>query len=219
MRATDIYMDNLITRYPVLTGIRKNIEESFHILLSVYKQSGKVLVAGNGGSAADAEHMTGELMKGFLLRRPIDNDLRDSLLNVDEIVGRRLSEVLQRPLTVIPLGGCGALATAYINDVESDSLYAQQLLGLGKKGDVFIGISTSGNSRNILDAAVLARAIGMTVIGLTGKDGGKLKNYTDVIVPVPERETYIVQEYYLPIYHCWCMMLEEYFFGGGDREI
>ena len=207
------YIEELIVRYPILKGIKKNIEEAFREFTSVYENGGKIIVAGNGGSAADAEHLMCELMKGFLIERQLDEEFSTALKHVDNSIGDHLSKVLQKPLPVIALGSHVAFSTAYINDVESDSLFAQQLLGMGKKGDAFIGISTSGNSRNIIEAAVLAKALGLTVIALTGMDGGKLKSFADVIVQVPENKTYIIQEYHLPIYHCWCMMLEEYFFG------
>lgn len=213
MRTQEKYVQNLIKRYPVLCEIQEDIMAAYRTFVACYEKGGKILVAGNGGSAADAEHMAGELMKGFKLRRPLEESLLNKIVAVDKEIGGHLACTLHNPLTVVPLVSHMALSTAYINDVESETLYAQQLLGFGCSGDVFIGITTSGNSKNIIDAAVLAKAMGITVVALTGKDGGKLKDYADISVVVPEIETYIIQEYHLPIYHCWSLMLEDYFFG------
>ena len=215
MRTQEVYVQNLIKRYPVLQEIQEDIMKAHRAFVTCYKKGGKILIAGNGGSAADAEHMAGELMKRFKLHRPLEEELHKKLVAVDKEIGGHLADTLQKPLTVVPLVSHVALSTAYINDVESETLYAQQLLGFGQAGDVFVGITTSGNSKNIIDAAVLAKAMGITVVALTGKDGGKLKQYADIIVVVPEMETYIIQEYHLPIYHCWSLMLEDYFFGDN----
>ncbi|MCR4842709.1 MAG: SIS domain-containing protein [Eubacterium sp.] len=206
-------ISDLIKRYPALEDIKDEILQAYRQFVSCYEAGGKLLLAGNGGSAADAEHMAGELMKGFKLERPLDAELRGKLLEVDEEIGAELGASLQSTLTAVTLVSHVALSTAYLNDVGSEGLFAQQLLGFGRPGDVLVGISTSGNSRNVLEAAVLAKAIGISVVGLTGKDGGKLKDYADISVCVPEEETFLIQEYHLPIYHCWCRMLEEHFFG------
>ena len=179
-----------------------------------YERDGKLLVAGNGGSAADSEHIVGELMKRFKLPRPLDSSIVERLRSVDFERGNYLANSLEKSLMAIPLVSHEVLSTAYINDVDSYGVFAQQLLGYGRPGDVFLAISTSGNSENILNASVVAKAIGISVIGLTGFDGGKLIDYADVTVRVPEKETYLIQELHLPIYHCWCMMLEERFFGN-----
>lgn len=180
-----------------------------------YKKGKKLLIAGNGGSAADAGHIAGELMKSFRLARPLSPDLTKKMREIDEMRGRELSETLEFPLTAISLTAHEALSTAFGNDVGALGVFAQQLLGFGREGDVFLAISTSGNSENILRAAVLAKAMGIYVIGLTGQNGGELAHLADTTVKVPESETYMIQELHLPIYHCWCMMLEEYFFGLG----
>ena len=152
-------------------------------------------------------------MKSFKIPRPVSSELANRLKEIDPIRGSQLAEHLQSPLTAIPLVAHEALTTAYINDVDAYSVFAQQLLGFGKEGDVFLAISTSGNSKNVMYATIVARALGIKVIGLTGAKGGELAEVADVTVKVPEVETYMIQELHLPIYHCWCLMLEDKFFG------
>lgn len=207
------YVKVLLTRYPGLACIQRDIILGYLLLEETFKNGNKLLIAGNGGSAADAEHMVGELMKSFRLSRTADNEFVGKLLKVDKEMGRQLAENLQGGLPAMALSNHPALTSAYLNDVEGTQGYAQQVYGYGKKGDLYLGISTSGNSRNILYGAVAAKAMGIKVLGLTGELGGRLKEFSDVIVAVPEKETYIVQEYHLPIYHCWCLMLEERFFA------
>lgn len=211
------HTDNLINRYPALSSVRDSFIESYKVMLSTYENRGKLLVAGNGGSAADAEHIAGELMKRFRLPRPVDPQLRERLVSIDPVRGKSLAKNLEQSLMAIPLVAHEALTTAYINDVDGYGVFAQQLLGFGRAGDVFLAISTSGNSENILNATVVAKAVGINIIGLTGVDGGKLKELADVTVRVPETETYKIQELHLPIYHAWCMMLEEHFFGNATN--
>lgn len=211
--AQQTYIDTLIKRYPVLQSCADDIGKAYCILRDLYEQGGKLLVAGNGGSAADAEHITGELMKSFKKKRHLSPDLKGKLESIDQTIGKHLGDVLESPLTAIALVGHEALSTAFLNDKEGTAVFAQQLLGFGKKGDVFLGISTSGNSRNVLYAAVTAKAMGIAVIALTGASGGKLAALADVAVCVPETETFKVQELHLPVYHCLCLMLEDYFFG------
>lgn len=206
------HIDLLVTRYPKLDKCRNQIMEGYLILEKCYIDGGKVLIAGNGGSAADAEHIAGELMKRFRKVRPVSREFAERLMEIDSVRGKRLAENLECSLMAIPLVAHEALTTAYINDVDGLGVFAQQLFGYGKQGDVFLGISTSGNSENIINATVVAKALGISVIGLTGADGGQLANVSDVCVRVPETETYIIQEFHLPIYHCWCMMLEDKFF-------
>lgn len=183
-----------------------------------YSMDHKLLVAGNGGSAADSEHIAGELMKRFKSPRPVTSDFAKKLCEIDSVRGPQLSKNLERSLMAIPLVAHEALSTAYINDVDGYGVFAQQLLGFGRPGDVFLGISTSGNSQNIMNAVVVAKALEMKVIGLTGADGGELASTADVVVKAPETETYLIQELHLPIYHCWCLMLEDRFFGGYDKK-
>ena len=207
------HIDLLVSRYPVLESIKQEIIEGYLVFENCYVNGGKLLIAGNGGSAADAEHIVGELMKRFKLPRPISEDLSEKLKEIDLERGEELSKQLESSLMAIPLVAHEALSTAYINDVDGLGVFAQQLLGFGRIGDVFLGISTSGNSENVMRATVVARALGMKVVGLTGQKGGELATVADVIVKVPETETYMIQELHLPIYHCWCMMLEDKFFG------
>lgn len=211
------HIDLLISRYPQLEVIRQEIVEAYLLMEECYERDGKLLIAGNGGSAADSEHIAGELMKRFKCPRPIKEDLAIKLKEIDANRGEVLSKNLERGLMAIPLVAHEALTTAYINDVDGQGVFAQQLLGYAREGDVFLGISTSGNSENVMKATVVARALGVKVIGLTGRSGGELKEVADVAVVVPEQETYMIQELHMPIYHCWCLMLEEKYFGGNDR--
>lgn len=207
------HIDNLIKRYPQLKTIQKEIVDAYFILEECYKKNGKLLIAGNGGSAADAEHIAGELMKRFRVPRPVPIEFATRLKQIDPIRGKNLADNLECSLMAIPLVAHEALTTAYINDVDGLGVFAQQLYGFGRKGDVFLGISTSGNSENILSATVVAKALGINVVALTGGSGGELAKTANVSVVVPENETYLIQELHLPIYHCWCMMLEDKFYG------
>ena len=213
---TEIYkhIEVLVNRYPVLNSVKDEIVEAYFLLVESYKNEGKLLIAGNGGSAADAEHIVGELMKGFKLPRKLNENFTDKLISENEDLGTVLAESLQGALPAIALDGHPALSTAYMNDCEPLLCFAQQVNGYGKAGDVFLGISTSGNSKNILYAATTAHAKGMKVIGLTGAKDSKLTQMSDVCIKVPQTETYMIQELHLPIYHCWCLMLEDYFFGN-----
>ena len=202
-----------VNRYPELSGEKKEISEAYQILENCYAKGGKLLVAGNGGSAADAEHIVGELMKGFKLPRKPDADFAEKLVAENREFGSVLAENLQGALPAIALDGHPALSTAYMNDCEPLLCFAQQVNGYGKTGDVFLGISTSGNSKNVLYAATTAHAKGMKVIGLTGAKSSKLEQMSDICIKVPKTETYMIQELHLPVYHCLCLMLEERFFG------
>jgi D-sedoheptulose 7-phosphate isomerase len=207
---------NLLTeRYPILKKIETDIVAAYFLMETCYLNGGKLLIAGNGGSAADSEHIAGELMKRFRIPRPVSNEFAERLKSIDKNRGARLANNLECSLMAIPLVAHEALTTAYINDVDGLGIFAQQLFGYGKNGDVFIGISTSGNSQNVINATVVARAAGIKVIGLTGLKGGELAEVADVAVKVPEVETYMIQELHLPIYHCWCLMLEDCFFGNN----
>ena len=205
-------LDELIKRYPILERVREDIDVVYGILERCYENGGKLLIAGNGGSAADAEHIVGELMKGFVKRRPVTEEMKEALEKADPVRGKELSEKLQGGLPAIALVDHAALSTAFANDVDGMLSYAQQVNGYGKPGDVFLGFSTSGNAENVMYAAVTAKAKGMKVVGLTGKDGGKLAGIADAAVIVPEMETYKIQELHLPVYHALCLMLEHRFY-------
>lgn len=207
------HVDLLVSRYPVLDDCRQSIIDAYQVMEDCYSHDGKLLIAGNGGSAADSEHIAGELMKRFETPRPVPEGFAEKLKMVDPVRGEELSKNLERGLMAIPLVAHEAMTTAYINDVDGYGVFAQQLYGFGRPGDVFLGISTSGNSKNVMSATVVARALGIKVIGLTGAKGGELAKVADVAVKVPQTRTYMIQELHLPVYHCWCLMLEDHFFG------
>lgn len=207
--------DMLIQRYPTLAVCRNDIERAYGILEACFAGGNKLLIAGNGGSCADAEHIVGELMKGFKQNRKCPPQFAEKLCAADAERGEFLAARLQGSLPAIALTNHQALNTAYLNDVADGGklTYAQQVYGYGREGDVFLGISTSGNAQNVMYAAAVARAKGMKIVGLTGEKGGALASFADVAVKVPETETYKIQELHLPVYHCLCLMLEERFFG------
>ena len=207
------FVDELLQRYPILKPCETSILQVYEIIRDSYRAGGKLLIAGNGGSAADAGHIVGELMKGFLLKRKVGKDFSSALLHSHPEMGAVLSDNLQMCLPAIALNGHLSLTTAYMNDCDPQLCFAQQVNGYGDPRDVFLGISTSGNSKNVLYAAVVARAKRMTVIGLTGGRSSKLSGFADVCICVPETEMYKIQELHLPVYHCLCLMLEDHFFG------
>ena len=207
------HIDLLVERYPSLETAKEDIIAAYLLLEESYENGGKLLVAGNGGSAADAEHIVGELMKGFKMPRKPKADFAEKLVAENQELGSVLAKNLQGALPAIALDGHPALSTAYMNDCEPLLCFAQQVNGYGKSGDVFLGISTSGNSKNVLYAATTAHAKGMKVIGLTGAKDSKLKDMSDVCIKAPQTETYMIQELHLPIYHCLCLMLEDNFFA------
>lgn len=195
-------INELIKRYPALDECKEDIQKALNLLTETYKNGGKVLVCGNGGSAADSEHIVGELMKGFMLKRKV----------CDERIPEDLKCNLQGALPAISLPSQSAILSAFINDVEPDMMYAQLVYGYAKEGDLLIGLSTSGNSKNVVNAARVAKAMNMKVLSLTGISGGKLNEISDVTVKVPECETYKIQEYHLPVYHYLCAETEKCFF-------
>ena len=197
----------LIERYPKLESCRETIKSAYEILSVTFGNKKKLLVAGNGGSAADSEHIVGELMKGFIKRRELEEREQQKILEVDKEFGESLCKNLQQALPAIALTGHIALTTAYLNDVEGKIGFAQQLYAYGEEGDTFLGITTSGNSDNILYTMVAAKSKGLATIALTGKDGGRIKEIADVSIIVPEIETFKIQELHLPIYHTLCLML------------
>jgi D-sedoheptulose 7-phosphate isomerase len=207
------HIEVLIERYPQLLECRESIQAAYDILKEAYAKDRKLLVCGNGGSASDSEHIVGELMKEFKLKREVYHDQAEAMQRVDPELGTILAKHLQGALPAIALTGHSSLTTAFMNDSNPELIFAQQVNGYGKAGDVFLGISTSGNSRNILFAAVTAKSKGLKVIGLTGQKPNRLAQLADVCIQVTETETYKIQELHLPVYHCLCMMLEEHFFG------
>lgn len=205
------HIEELIERYPNLSVCEDSIRKAAEVLIDSYKKGGKLLVAGNGGSAADSDHITGELLKSFVKKRVPEKTLLDSISKIDEGTGSYLADKLQGSLPAIALTNNSALMTASLNDVDGNVMFAQQVMGLGNYGDVFFGISTSGNSKDIVYAAVVAKAKGLKTIALTGRDGGKIKDIADISIIVPEKETFKIQELHLPVYHALCLEIEEYF--------
>jgi D-sedoheptulose 7-phosphate isomerase len=206
------YIQQLINRYPSLTAIQDTIQKSCTLIIDAYKNNGKLLVAGNGGSAADSEHIVGELMKGFVKKRAVPAEFMAKLKCFDTEIGHFLGSRLQQGLPAIALTTHTALSTACINDIDGSIVYAQQVYGYGIPGDVFLGISTSGNAQNIVYAMITARAKGLKTIALSGRDGGLISKYADISIIVPETETYKIQELHLPVYHALCLAIEEYFY-------
>ncbi len=213
IRGNDQVLEELTKRYPQLLNLEREIREAASCLISCYQHSGKVLVCGNGGSCSDSDHIVGELMKGFEKKRPVGEDLKKHLVAIDTERGKYLSEQLQQGLPAISLTAHGALITAVANDIDADLIFAQQVVGYGNPGDILIAISSSGNSRNILDAAITAKAKGMSIIGLTGETGGKLKPWCDILINVPGKSTPLIQELQMPVYHTLCLMVELAFFA------
>lgn len=207
------HVEGLMERYPSLVSCKDDIVRAYRLLETSYTEGCKLLVCGNGGSASDSEHIVGELMKEFKLKRKVYAAQADSMKAIDPEMGAILAEHLQGALPAITLTAHSSLTTAFMNDSEPVLVFAQQVNGYGRPGDCFMGISTSGNSANVLYAAITAKARGLKVIGLTGAKENKLEKFADVCIHVPETETYKIQELHLPVYHVLCLMLEEHFFG------
>ena len=205
-------LNKLTERYPVLSAVKADTQKAAEEIIGCYENGGKVLLCGNGGSAADCEHIAGELMKGFLKKRPLNDSEKEKMkARVPQLDDEQLSK-LQHGLAAIALVSMTALNSAFCNDAEPEMIYAQGVMALASEGDVLVAISTSGNAENVSAAAKVAKALGCKVVSLTGRTGGKLKEYSDVCICVPEDETYKVQEVHLPVYHCICALVEEHFF-------
>ncbi len=205
-------LQQLLNRHSLLFPLKEAIANAAEIIVNSYRNGGKVLVCGNGGSASDADHIVGELMKSFETHRPLAINLQEKLKEVSPEWGQLLAEKLQQGLPAISLTVHNALITAISNDISGDMIFAQQVAGIGNKGDVLIGLSTSGNAQNVVDAFIVAKAKGLITIGLTGETGGKMKDFCDVLINVPEKRTAYVQELHLPVYHTICMMVENEMF-------
>jgi phosphoheptose isomerase len=214
----NIYLNELIGRYPQLLPVKSEIARAAESLINCFQNGGKLLICGNGGSSCDSGHIVGELMKGFELKRPIDENLRKKLLTLESERGQYLAEKLQHGFPAISLTVHNDLITAVANDTDADLIFAQQVVGYGNTGDVLIAISTSGNSRNVLDAIITAKAKGLAVIGLTGETGGKMKSSCEILINVPGKSTALVQELHLPVYHALCRIVENAFFGVNHDE-
>ena len=206
-------INDLVQRHPLLRPVEIEIKKAADALISCYEKGNKVLVCGNGGSSSDSEHIVGELMKGFEHKRELSQTFKNKLLAIENNRGKYLSEKLQQALPAISLSAHTALLTAVSNDTDASLVFAQQVVGYGNSGDVLLAISSSGNSQNVIDAMITARAKELTVIGLTGETGGAMKTWCDIIVPVPGKKTAFVQELHLPVYHALCVLVENHFFG------
>lgn len=214
--STYLYLKQLLERYPKLKESAQPIQAAAETMIKCFRQGGKLLVCGNGGSAADCEHIVGELMKAFLLRRYLEPEQQAKIKKMYPEDADYLICNLQRALPAISLVSQTALMTAFGNDVSADMIFAQQVLSYGKPGDVLLAISTSGNSRNIIYAAQIAKIKGVAVLSLMGQGNGRLKDYSDIAIRVPSKITYEIQEYHLPVYHCLCACAENELFGMGE---
>lgn len=205
-------LNELLSRYPQLKVCEPTLIEAVSAIIDCYKNGGKILLCGNGGSCADCDHIVGELMKGFLKKRPLSTEQKAQMTNLSPLLDEETLSKLQSGLPAISLPSITALNSAFCNDVDPELIYAQSVMAMGKTGDVLIAISTSGNAKNVFAAAKVAKGLGLTVIGLTGKGGGKLSEISDICIRVPETETFKVQELHLPVYHYLCAATEEEFF-------
>jgi len=210
---TDQILTKMLNRYSQLDHLKETIKIAAETIIKTFQNGGKLLVCGNGGSCSDADHIVGELMKSFEGRRPLSQPLQEKLKQLSPETGTMLAEKLQQGLPAISLTVHSALITAIANDISGEVIYAQQVVGFGNQGDVLLGLSTSGNSQNVIDAMIVAKAKGMTTIGMTGETGGKMKEWSDILINVPVRRTAYVQELHLPVYHAICMMIETEIFG------
>lgn len=199
----------LYERYPALCVCKEDIEKALHLMIDTYKNGGKVLVCGNGGSASDSEHIVGELMKGFILKRPV----------TDERIPKELRKGLQGSMPAISLPSQSAILSAFINDVDPEMMYAQLVYGYAKEEDLVIGLSTSGNAKNVVNAIQVAKCLGVKTLALTGEKESKLSEQCDVTIKVPETETYKIQEYHLPVYHYLCSEVEKEIFDTLENKV
>lgn len=210
---TNKILKKLIERYSSLVPLETNIDDAVKVIVATYNNGGKVLVCGNGGSSADSDHIVGELMKSFEMKRPVEKAVQEKLRELFPERGEFLAESLQQGLPAISLTAHSALISAISNDIGGDVIFAQQVVGYGTQGDILLAFSTSGNAQNVIDALMVAKAKGLKTIGMTGESGGKMKAYCDILINVPETRTAFVQELHLPVYHAICLMVENEMFG------
>jgi phosphoheptose isomerase len=204
----DKVLKELVERYPQLLALKSEIGKAADSIISCFRNGGKLLVCGNGGSSSDSDHIVGEMMKGFEHKRPLSGKVKNDLMKADKERGLYLAEMLQQGLPAISLSAHSGLITAVANDTDADLIYAQQVISYGNPGDVLLALSTSGNSHNIIDAVITAKSKGMTVIGLTGESGGKIATMCNILLNVPAKNTAFVQELHLPVYHAICKIIE-----------
>ena len=207
-QVTEQYMRSFFERRPDLKNLQPQVLETIVTLVKAFQNGNKLLLCGNGGSCADCEHIAGELLKGFLLKRPVKQELIDELTQRYGERGREISEKLQQGLPAISLGTHSAAISAFANDVDASLVYAQQVLAYGREGDVLVGISTSGNAENVSAAMMVAKTMCLHTIALTGRDGGKVAQLADISLIMPQQETYRIQEDHLAIYHLLCAAVE-----------
>jgi D-sedoheptulose 7-phosphate isomerase len=205
-------MKELCSRYPQLISVASAIEEAAEFVVKCFSSEGKLLVCGNGGSSSDSDHLVGELMKSFELKRAIKNGVAEKLASIAPDRGVFLAQKLEGGLPAISLSSQTALTTAVSNDMDASLIFAQQVIGYGTAKDILVAISTSGNSQNVIDACITAKALNIKVIGLTGITGGRMKQYCDILINVPEKRTAYVQELHLPVIHTLCSIIENHFY-------
>lgn len=208
-------LSELSLRYPQLISVISSIGEAAELIISCYESEGKILVCGNGGSSSDADHLVGELMKSFEIKRPLKRHVAKQLEEISPERGIYLAQKLESGLPAISLSAHTSLTTAVANDIDATLVFAQQVVGYGTGKDILFAISTSGNSQNIIDACITAKAMNMSVIGLTGTSGGKMKQYCNILINVPEYNTAYIQELHLPVMHAICGIVEKYFYSNN----
>lgn len=209
-------IERLFSRYPALSTIASEIENFTDELILLYSREGTLFLAGNGGSASDCEHICGELLKGFKSKRPLDEKNIAAFRSFFGDEGENEAKSLQNGFRAISLLSHSALLSAFSNDVDPDLAFAQQLWSLGREGDIFLGISTGGNAKNIVNAMRAAKVKGMTTVLLTGNRHGCAEKFADIVIAVPESETFMIQEYHLPIYHAVALAVEDFFFKNME---
>ena len=208
-----LMLNELLSRYPELSACKEDIENAVTTIIKAYENGGKLLLCGNGGSCADCDHIVGELMKGFLKKRPLSDEKKAEMKKNCDLLDDETLSKLQGGVPAIALPSITALNSAFCNDVDPELMYAQTLMSLANENDILIAISTSGNSKNVFGAVKVAKALGIKVIGLTGNSGGKIKGIADICICAPETETFKIQELHMPIYHYICAKVEEYFWS------
>jgi D-sedoheptulose 7-phosphate isomerase len=207
-------LDELVRRYPQLESVAARVDEVADVIVNCYSSAGKLLVCGNGGSSSDSDHMVGELMKSFEMRRPVNEKVAKKLLELSFERGSYLAGKLEGGFPAISLSSQTSLVTAISNDTDASMIFAQQVFGYGTKKDILVAISTSGNSQNIIDACITAKALNMKVIGLTGMTGGRMRQFCDILINVPETRTAYIQELHLPVIHALCSLIEIHFYNN-----
>lgn len=208
------YIDLLLNENPELEYLRRSLETLTEEIIKTHKNGGKIMICGNGGSSSDSDHIVGEFMKGFILKRELTDSQKNQILNCGFDNGDFIASNLQQGIAAVSLTAQTAVSTAVINDISGDMMFAQQVYAMGKEGDLLIGISTGGNAENVTNALKVAKAIGVKTCGLTGNKCGKMNKFCEMLIDVPSPVTYKIQEYHLKIYHAFCAEAEERIFGN-----